>query len=466
MIKLNIHSLRRLVIFILFMLLFLSPFNYPHLSRAAEYPILKKYIIEYNLDTLAKSLKDNSYRGEEGILMINPDVANSLGIKTVMHQDYLDSKNLFKEAKKALGNANNAMAAQKEMSSGYYAEIIADNFLLYKKLLEDAEKKLMNYRSSLHPETDERFDNTICEGVLDNILEKSLIKTGYKLRDGLADFYNTCQGVSEGSFPLTTENVGFVNYVFNAFLEHASEEEIKVFDLDRDDRYGKKRLLDSWKDVAGQRMSEFATTLEKAINKIGNEIYEVDPVLFIALIKKESDFDPLAVSGVGAAGLTQIMPGTGKDMGLEYIHIPDYYNEAGDVLKKERDARRSATAALFKITEKEKIKYAKKAREFMQESLDLGRKRKDLYNRYRKDLIEKKSDARLEPAKAIEYGLIYFARQMKAQHGDISLALASYNAGPHRIKEYKGIPPYKETIGFRNRILKYYQDYLLKIGEK
>jgi hypothetical protein len=160
------------------------------------------------------------------------------------------------------------------------------------------------------------------------------------------------------------------------------------------------------------------------------------------------------------------MPGTAKDMGLEHIHIPKYYDEAGDILKKERDARRSATTALFKITEKDKIKYAKKAREFMQKSLDLGLKRAELYNRYKKDLLEEKSDGRLEPAKAIEYGLLYFARQMKAQEGDISLALASYNAGPHRIKEYKGIPPYEETIGFRNRILKYYHDYLQKIGEK
>lgn len=51
---------------------------------------------------------------------------------------------------------------------------------------------------------------------------------------------------------------------------------------------------------------------------------------------------------------------------------------------------------------------------------------------------------------------------MKIQKGDASLALASYNAGPHRVKQYKGIPPYDETIGFRNKILKYYQIYLAR----
>ena len=444
----------------------LSAILYSFPCSASAHPILKKYIIEYNLEALAKSLKDNSYRGEEGILRLKPEVANSLGIKALSDQDYLDSESLFKEAEKSLKKARKAMASQNKQTSEYFAKIIADNFLLYKKQSEEAEKKLMDYRSNLRPESDERFDNTICEMVLESTLEKSLTKTNNKLRDGLADFYNICQGVNGNTFPLTTENVGFVNYVFNAFLEHASKKEIEIFDLDRDDGYGKERLHDGWKDAVGQEISEYVTLLEKAINKTGDEIYEVDPLLFIALIKKESDFNPQAVSGVGAAGLTQIMPGTAKDMGLERIHIPEYYNEAVDLLKKEREARRSASAALYKITEEDKLKYAKQARELMQKSLDLGRKRAELYKRYKKDLLEKKTDDRLEPAKAIEYGLIYFARQMKAQKGDISLALASYNAGPNRIKEYKGIPPFEETVGFRNRILQFYRDYLLKIEDK
>ena len=55
------------------------------------------------------------------------------------------------------------------------------------------------------------------------------------------------------------------------------------------------------------------------------------------------------------------------------------------------------------------------------------------------------------------------ARMMKMQKGDISLALASYNAGPHRVKQYGGVPPFTETVGFRNRVLRYYRDYLRKV---
>ena len=42
------------------------------------------------------------------------------------------------------------------------------------------------------------------------------------------------------------------------------------------------------------------------------EKYNVDKYLMYALIKKESRYDPLAVSKKGAMGLTQIMPETGK----------------------------------------------------------------------------------------------------------------------------------------------------------
>jgi soluble lytic murein transglycosylase-like protein len=249
-------------------------------------------------------------------------------------------------------------------------------------------------------------------------------------------------------------------------MENATEKEINMFDLDLASNYGSAYLSPNWKEAAGTSMLEFDALLETAVMKYRDEIYPVDPLLFVALMRKESDFDSLAISRSGAAGLTQIMPMTAKGMGMKNIFMPEYFNEVKSLIKREREARKQATAVLFQINEMNKLQYAKQARALMQTSLDLMYKRKRLIDRYRKELLERGTDDRLQPDKAIEYGLMYFAKLLKDTRGDISLALASYNAGPNRVREFEGIPPYIETVGFRNRILQYYRDYLSKARDE
>jgi hypothetical protein len=132
-------------------------------------------------------------------------------------------------------------------------------------------------------------------------------------------------------------------------------------------------------------------------------------------------------------------------------------------LAKERKLRRKALALILQITEENRVKSARLARRYMQRSLDFGKKRARLFSRYKKELLDKVKDDRLNPAKAIEHGYKYFSEMMKIQKGDMSLALASYNAGPHRVKQYKGIPPFAETISFRNSVLGYYREYLKRL---
>ena len=206
--------------------------------------------------------------------------------------------------------------------------------------------------------------------------------------------------------------------------------------------------------------SGYKNILEPVIDARIKTGYGIDPLLFVALIRQESKFNPRAVSHVGAAGLTQIMPETAKGLGMKSIFAPAYLHEARSLMGRGRKLRAGAIALIPEMNEENSLEYAGRARRMMQESRNCKSKGRDLYAAYKKDLLMDGTDDRLDQRKAIEYGFKYFGAMMKTQDGDMSLALASYNAGPRRIRQYKGIPPYPETISFRNRVLGYYREYL------
>lgn len=64
------------------------------------------------------------------------------------------------------------------------------------------------------------------------------------------------------------------------------------------------------------------------INEISKK-HGVDPMLVKAIIKAESDFDPVATSTDGAMGLMQLMPPTAGDMGVNNAFDPRENIEGG-----------------------------------------------------------------------------------------------------------------------------------------
>jgi hypothetical protein len=59
----------------------------------------------------------------------------------------------------------------------------------------------------------------------------------------------------------------------------------------------------------------------------------------------------------------------------------------------------------------------------------------------------------------IHGGTRYLSLMLERFKNDKRLALAAYNAGPERVAEYRGVPPYQETKTFIERVLNYYRQF-------
>lgn len=116
--------------------------------------------------------------------------------------------------------------------------------------------------------------------------------------------------------------------------------------------------------------------IEVMVDKVSAK-YGLDPALLKAVIKAESNFNPLALSSAGAMGLMQLMPATARSLGVKNSY---------DAL----------------------------------ENLEGGAKYlKSLLNRFK---------------------------------GNVNMALAAYNAGPGTVEKYGGVPPFRETVSYIQKV--------------
>ena len=104
--------------------------------------------------------------------------------------------------------------------------------------------------------------------------------------------------------------------------------------------------------------------------------HDIDVTLMLAIIHTESNFNPLAVSKNGAAGLMQIMPDAARDLGLK---VPQYKNR-------------------------------------------------------RKPKLNSKIDERFDPNKNLHAGLTYFKMLYEKYLNNLTLALSAYNVGPAKVR--------------------------------
>lgn len=61
-----------------------------------------------------------------------------------------------------------------------------------------------------------------------------------------------------------------------------------------------------------------------------------------------------------------------------------------------------------------------------------------------------------DPADNVDGGVRYLRELLLQYKGDAAKALAAYNAGPQRVQQYKGVPPYRETHAYVARVINDY----------
>ena len=66
---------------------------------------------------------------------------------------------------------------------------------------------------------------------------------------------------------------------------------------------------------------------------------------------------------------------------------------------------------------------------------------------------------RFNPKDNVEGGVKYLRFLLDTFRGDVTLAVAAYNAGLTKVAKYNGVPPYNETKTYVSRVLSYMKSY-------
>ncbi|MBI5240073.1 MAG: lytic transglycosylase domain-containing protein [Elusimicrobia bacterium] len=162
--------------------------------------------------------------------------------------------------------------------------------------------------------------------------------------------------------------------------------------IDAADRVRYARVIDY---LRGQGASQ--KIIDMAISEAVRQ--KVAPLLVLALVQNESGFKTGATSPVGARGLMQIMPATGRGLGVR---------DADQLYDPSTNLRAGVT--------------------FL----------KSMWNKF------------------TDFSWSTLSSMNPFASSDVKKVIASYNAGPGAVQKYGGVPPYRETRAYVQKVLSSY----------
>ena len=69
-------------------------------------------------------------------------------------------------------------------------------------------------------------------------------------------------------------------------------------------------------------------------------------------------------------------------------------------------------------------------------------------------------DDPFDPYDNLQGGVRYLRQMLDTFNGNVTLAVAAYNAGPGAVRDSNAVPPYPETRTYVRRVLQYHREYL------